>query len=425
MATVSIILPVIRPDQAHRVALIAIERSGLPDRDVELVMQKDTDRIGCPMMVKRLVDKATMEYIAFLGDDTDPQEGWLRYALEDMNSLPDEIGVVGLPDGTDRTLPTHWVAHRAMLGLLDGEFFHTGYQHCFCDMELMERSKAMGRFCMASKALVLHNHPMLTDDTPSDEDYERVYGAKVFNADRALYLQRKNNGWVTPERKCGVAFPDVGLRQYTDFQRSWSLLSKPALQVYQPTYPPGTFPRDLAIVRNGLAIRAMEDGCTHLIMMDTDQVYYDTETIHKLINANKDVCSAVVHRRWPPFDPILMRGKLGAYKPVPDDEAFSGDLIRIDATGCGCICYDMRVFRELDPPWFDIDRTDEKGKPIGEDIWLSHRIRAAGFEMWADTSIKIGHITTMEVNRDWYRLYNALPHGERSTSNGGENHAEI
>jgi hypothetical protein len=124
----------------------------------------------------------------------------------------------------------------------------------------------------------------------------------------------------------------------------------------------------------------------------------------KLISHKKPVVGTVVHRRYKPFDALLYRGSIGKYHHVPDEEIYSGDLIEVDATGTGCIFYDMRVFRDVRYPWFKT-RRQKNGKPIGEDIGFCSKLKRAGYKIFVDTSIQIGHKVVTIADRNLYELY--------------------
>ncbi len=128
---VSIIVPVIRPDKAARCISFALENAGIPFENIRIVSEEDKERIGCPKMVKLLVGKAKTDLVCFLGDDTIPQPGWLRVALEKMEELPGGWGLVGLNDMAQdgELFATHWVASKKLLPFLDDEFFCTEYFH--------------------------------------------------------------------------------------------------------------------------------------------------------------------------------------------------------------------------------------------------------------------------------------------------------
>lgn len=205
---VSIIIPVIRPEKYVR-CVEAIEQNTPDDGflraltvgrrvwQYEIIADEDKDRIGCPKMVERLVESARGQLICFLGDDTIVQPGWLSEALKAMATLPDGWGLVGLNDGyfRDDGPATHWLADKRLLPLLGGEFFHTGYVHCFSDNELTDRCREMGRYVWAENARIIHDHPYLTGGPVEGTDYERAYRPDNWFHDKRLFQQRQRNGW--------------------------------------------------------------------------------------------------------------------------------------------------------------------------------------------------------------------------------------
>ncbi|HEA65449.1 MAG TPA: hypothetical protein ENI07_01310 [Desulfobacterales bacterium] len=195
MNKVSIILPTIRRIKAERCIEAALKYKG--SVDVEIVQGFDTNRIGAPKMIKRLVDKSSHDLVMFLGDDTIPREGYMDGALKAMATLPDGWGLVGLNDQLNdgELLATHWLADKRLLPLLDGEFFHTGYWHCFCDRELTIRCKELSRYVYAPNAIINHDHPMKTGH-PLTGDYGRVYSKKWFDHDSNLLADRSRNEWA-------------------------------------------------------------------------------------------------------------------------------------------------------------------------------------------------------------------------------------
>jgi len=76
----------------------------------------------------------------------------------------------------------------------------------------------------------------------------------------------------------------------------------------------------------------------------------------------------------------------------------------LTATGCGCIFFNMDVFYGIPYPWFEVRRFSD-GRVVGEDIDFCSKLREIDYKIFVDTSIEIGHLTTMEVTRSFYRLY--------------------
>lgn len=162
-------------------------------------------------------------------------------------------------------------------------------------------------------------------------------------------------------------------------------------------------------MRNGIVREAMRSGCTHLIMMDTDQLY-DKETIPRLLAHRKMIAGCLVYRRYPPFDPLIFRGTRKQYLNVT--EWNRDELITVDATGTGCLLFDMKVFEALPAPWFKTVRDDTGKVEEGEDFYFCAEARAAGFDIYVDTSLVCGHLSQMIVNEGTYKLYNRVKEAE-------------
>jgi hypothetical protein len=197
---ISIIIPVIRPDKAERCKNAIIENSGIPADLYEIVTEEDTERIGAPKMVKNMTDSCQGKLVCFLGDDTIPLEGFLKHALEAMATLPDGWGLVGFDDNIRRKgtvkAAAHWLADKRLLPLIGGVFFHTGYNHCWCDNELCERATGLGRYIFCEKAYVYHDHPII-NRLLADEDYNRVYHPDCLAHDVILFRKRRRTNWIT------------------------------------------------------------------------------------------------------------------------------------------------------------------------------------------------------------------------------------
>lgn len=197
---VSIIIPTIHMEKGKRCidAIYSIlcneDGPGWPDR-IEILARVDNERIGCPKMVKRLTEQAKHDLVMFLGDDTIPQPGFLRYALEEMVKFPDGWGLVGLNDQFNGPeLPTHWLGHKALLPYIGGEFFCTQYRHCYVDHELRMRAQEIGRYRWAENARIIHDHPMLRGERLDPDEYPG-YIQDAYLHDMILFRRRQRNGW--------------------------------------------------------------------------------------------------------------------------------------------------------------------------------------------------------------------------------------
>ena len=425
MRKVSIIIPVVRRERAFDCIDAINENAGIPKSHYEIVTDYDTDGVGCPEMVKRLTERTKHDLVMFLGDDTVPQKNFLKYALETMSELPDGWGVVGL-NTQDIRLDfgnelAHWMADKRMLNFIPGgNFFSTDYRHCWCDNELKDIAEENDRWKYASYSKIVHNHPV-NKSALEDESYYKAYSEENKVHDRKVYFQRKRERMAKRYGvKLAIAIPLTDDKVYNQFFFSFisvlstymSSLASQGKRVYVDVLMPD-FPGQIDAIRNNLVGQALQLGCTHLLMMDTDQVYNTPDMINQMLDHNKPVIGARVHRRYPPFDPLILRGEEGSLYAVPDDEIRNEDgtfnsVVQADFTGTGCIMYNTEVFINMIPEkWFQL-RTGKRGQPIGEDISFCTDLKKAGIPIVVDATIDIKHLTLLAVDWGTWKLFTKL-----------------
>ena len=147
--------------------------------------------------------------------------------------------------------------------------------------------------------------------------------------------------------------------------------------------------------RNAIVEAAMQGNADYLLMLDDDMILDVDDTsqvntaydlIDRLVQHQKDVCGVLYFQRGGECRPVLMEeNQPGKYRFLRDDEITHG-LQRVDVAGGGCLLIDMKVFNRIDQPWFAPEHL------LGTDIQLCAAAKAKGFEVWADTSIELGHL---------------------------------
>lgn len=153
--------------------------------------------------------------------------------------------------------------------------------------------------------------------------------------------------------------------------------------------------------RNAIVENALAAGCDYLFMLDDDHVIDVEKTLgpsmqydflHKLIthlkeDPKKGIVGALYFQRGATCDPVIMHHTtLGYSFYQPSD--ISRRLQKVDVTGGGAMCINMKVFDKIDSPWF------EPELEMGTDLQICEKVANAGWEVWCDTSIELGHIMT-------------------------------
>lgn len=141
---------------------------------------------------------------------------------------------------------------------------------------------------------------------------------------------------------------------------------------------------------NQLVKEAQRLGATHLLNMDSDMII-PPDALDKLLKADKDIVGAKYMARGEGYSTLKFE-KDGQYVPVnPDD--FPKELFECAAVGLGFTLINMRVFEKLPKPYFyTYEKSDDREDFATEDIVFCQDARKAGFSVWCDPSIEVGHI---------------------------------
>lgn len=160
--------------------------------------------------------------------------------------------------------------------------------------------------------------------------------------------------------------------------------------------------------RNALIAKALAWGADKIVMLD-DDVSWEPDDFQKLVLAPEPIVGGVYQKKKP-----SERGALSfAVSTLP--EGFKADhrgLVEVCGAATGFLRVDAPVFEALKAAvpkihddslsaaenahlhlWFDFPVVQrERGLQVmGEDYSLCHKARAAGYRIWIDPSIRLGH----------------------------------
>lgn len=415
---VSIIIPVIRPEKAKRCIAAIKENAGIPEwagppsgmtagQDYyEIVTEEDTKRMGVAKMVKRLTYKTRGEAVCFLGDDTIPQKDFLKNGLRAMAAIPEGWGLVSFNDNPNTTRSAaHWIAHKKLLPFLEGEFFHTGYQHCFVDDELLIRCQEMNRYIYAYDAVLYHEHPAVHKDVPQDESFKRVHSEEIYGADHKLFTARMRNRWKTPDPlkpitdpkeirkavKVAIGIPSNDLI-HADF--ALCLVNLCIYSIARGVHCAIINQKSslLEIGRNQIVQSAFEIGADWLLSLDSDMTF-PAQTLQRLLYHKQPIVCADASRRREPIHSVLigMDGQRLKHDPAVDEKS---PLVEVKGGSNAVSLISMEVFKKLKPPHFLVEYNEKKREFLSEDFYFSNRARIGGYKIYCDPYLSphIGHI---------------------------------
>ena len=168
---------------------------------------------------------------------------------------------------------------------------------------------------------------------------------------------------------------------------------------------------DCATARNNIVMRAQEIGADYLMMVDSDTTPPGRAFVNLYEHGVDVVMGYYMHRD---LDTNAITSKTNAckladasgkrYFGYPGESQLTGDelrekrkngeyLLQIHGGGMGCILINMRVFDEVQYPWFDWANypNDERGT-LSEDLYFCENLHNEGIPIYVDTRVACGHL---------------------------------
>lgn len=140
--------------------------------------------------------------------------------------------------------------------------------------------------------------------------------------------------------------------------------------------------------RNTLVKKALEDGATHVMFIDTDMVF-PADTLDRMLAHGKPIVMAncCVRSLNPAKATAQRNGRV-----VWTDRGTKG-LEEVDRCGFGVALVDIEVFKALKKPWFEFPYLPERDDYGGEDVYFCDKAREAGYQIFIDHDLswQIGH----------------------------------
>jgi len=139
--------------------------------------------------------------------------------------------------------------------------------------------------------------------------------------------------------------------------------------------------------RNYIAAQAVNRDCSHLFFVDDDQVF-EPDTLDRLLARNKDIVGTIYNTKYEIQTPNIEY--LDENKPT--------GFFKCKALGTGCLLIKTDVFKKIPQNykgqngWFNYIWNDNGSVRMSHDWLFCHNARECGFDIWADETIKVGHI---------------------------------
>ena len=136
-----------------------------------------------------------------------------------------------------------------------------------------------------------------------------------------------------------------------------------------------------------------------------DDHTFRSDVLERLLVHDKDIVVPLCPLRSVPFNPSVFKpNPPGPWVQMEWSEIQLTGLQKIRGTGYAGGLFKRRVFEKLGDPWWDIGpfSPDPPYAPKwGEDLWFCQKVQNAGFDIWLDPTVHVGHITTCILEPTW------------------------
>jgi hypothetical protein len=132
----------------------------------------------------------------------------------------------------------------------------------------------------------------------------------------------------------------------------------------------------------------------HIMWIDSD-IYFSGKDFLQLMSRKVDIVSGLYKKNSAVYAMTKVEAVQGGdLMCMTPEEATGTDLIEAAGVGMGFCLIKRGVFEKMPRPWFLTSVLEINGHPklVSEDVYFCLKAREAGFKVWIDPTVKVGHI---------------------------------
>ena len=150
--------------------------------------------------------------------------------------------------------------------------------------------------------------------------------------------------------------------------------------------------------RDALATFAIDNGYTDVLWLDADMVFQN-DILENLQFSNKPFVSGIAHGRRAPHVSCLFTE---IYPEIKRFTEYPTSTFKVAGCGFGCVLIKTEILKAV---------KDKHGtcffptRELGEDLAFCQRVTELGFEIWAEPTVRLGHIGHIAIYPEYRELY--------------------
>jgi len=187
----------------------------------------------------------------------------------------------------------------------------------------------------------------------------------------------------------GVSSPE--LARYAQFYSSLTAVKRPS-----GTALSHVTGQCISTNRNAITEQALASNAEWIWYVDDDHIF-QPDTLMQLLDRNVDIVSGLYLQRTAPYAPHQYTRYDSATKGFWAEPLAQNDqgIREVLAVGAGCLLVKTSVLQKMETPYWRLGQTAPD--VWGDDFDFCKRARAAGFKIWCDLDVLVGHYVIHSV----------------------------
>ena len=132
--------------------------------------------------------------------------------------------------------------------------------------------------------------------------------------------------------------------------------------------------------RNLIVAQAVKNKSDYLLLTDDDMVF-NPDALERLLAHDKDIVGAIANTKYEKQEKVI------EYLDQPEE-----GLFKCKALGGGFLLIKTEVFKKVPQPHFGYKWFDNGMVQMSNDWFFCEKAREAGYDIWADSTLQVGHI---------------------------------
>lgn len=166
---------------------------------------------------------------------------------------------------------------------------------------------------------------------------------------------------------------------------------------FQVAFQGGTL---VYVGRDKLAREAVKGRFTHVLWLDSDMIFTE-DLLDDLMFSGKDFVTGIAHGRRAPHSSCIFK-KIWPGVDRWEGHEYPTSPFKIGGCGFACVLISTKILQAV------LDRNGTAFFPmreLGEDLAFCKRAGELGYEIWAEPTVKLGHIGHITVYPEYEGLY--------------------